>query len=91
MAVGRGYTRAVRQRAIAKAKRAARDLGGLPFVVGVPRPWGCYAKRHYLDCGRTRCGVCHWAKHVRHRAPTVQERRLALRAEMEANADGAPP
>ena len=76
---GRRQTRAARTRAIAKAQRAARtrDWPAFPYR----QPWGRYAKRHYFDCGRPRCGLCHRGKHVGLREPTAQERRQLLRGE----------
>ena len=65
----RAQVRASRERAIAKAKRTARTREDQAWG-----SWGRYAKRHLLDCGRTRCGLCHWGKRFG-RQRTVQERR----------------
>ena len=46
---------------------------------GESLPAGAYRKRHALDCGHTRCGICHREKrfgHMRTRQELAAELRL---------------
>lgn len=73
----RAHSRHVRMLAIAKARR---DMLTYPPLWRPRLPWGYFAKHHAFDCGRRRCGCCHWGKRFG-RASTLQEIRQAMRAD----------
>lgn len=49
-----------------------------------PKRPGTFRKRRPFDCGRPRCGLCHWNKIVGYRPVRESTRRGRLNAHLEA-------